>query len=486
MAEIISVRFRSEGKQYYFDPQGMTFHAGDGVIVETAGGIEYAKCIRGNFFLDESELAAPLRPVLRPATAEDEAIVERNREKEKYAFKVCQEKILEHDLEMKLVSVEYSFEGTKILFFFTSEGRVDFRALVKSLAAIFHTRIELRQIGIRDEAKMLGGLGICGRPFCCNSFLREFQPVSIKMAKTQNLSLNPTKISGTCGRLMCCLKYEQEAYEDLMKDAPRADSFVETPDGAGSIITVNTLRETVRVRLDNEPDSLKTYHNSEIRVIRSGKGKRPEDYVEPPKEELEKLRKVTVSAEEQYRREQAALAAALDEFMSEHTSRAAQEPAPQEPSHGSSRRRRGGDKGKNAEKAEKALEADLEREKEKQEQKSRRHRGRGKKEGAKEAAPAPVETVKGQTPAEPRKEGGSRRRHRGSRGSHSSEKKGQQNQQPQGQQVEKPKKQPAPQKPAQPEGNKPAGEGKEKKSGRPRWHRRGPRKPGGGSKPAGE
>ena len=480
MAEIISVRFRSEGKQYYFDPQGMTFHPGDGLIVETAGGIEYAKCIRGNFHLDESELAAPLRPVIRAATPEDLEVVARNQEKEKYAFKVCQEKILEHELEMKLVSVECSFEGTKILFFFTSEGRVDFRALVKSLAAIFHTRIELRQIGIRDEAKMLGGLGICGRPFCCNSFLREFQPVSIKMAKTQNLSLNPTKISGTCGRLMCCLKYEQEAYEDLMKDAPRADSFVETPDGAGNIITVNTLRETVRVRLDNEPDSLKTYHNSEIRVVRSGKGKRPEDYVEPPKEELEKLRKVTVSPEEQYRREQAALAAALDEFMAEHTSRAAQEPALQETSHGSSRRRRGGDKGKNAEKAEKALEADVEREKEKQEAKSSRRRNRGKKEGPKEAAP---EAVKEQTPAEPKKEGGSRRRHRGSRGGHSGEKKGNQPQ-PQAQQAEKPKKQqPAPQKPA--EGEAKSGEGK-KKSGRPRWHRRGPRKPGGGSKPAGE
>ena len=477
MTEIISVRFRSEGKQYYFDPQGMTFHAGDGVIVETAGGIEYAKCVRGNFHLDESELAAPLRPVIRPATREDEAVVERNREKEKYAFKVCQEKIAEHDLEMKLVSVEYSFEGTKILFFFTSEGRVDFRALVKSLAAIFHTRIELRQIGIRDEAKMLGGLGICGRPFCCNSFLREFQPVSIKMAKTQNLSLNPTKISGTCGRLMCCLKYEQEAYEDLMKDAPRADSFVETPDGAGSIITVNTLRETVRVRLDNEPDSLKTYHNSEIRVVRSGKGKRPDDYVEPPKEELEKLRKVTISPEEQYRREQAALAAALDDFMSEHASRVVQEPASQEPAQSTSRRRRGGDKGKNAEKAEKALEADVEREKEKQEQKARRNRGRGKKEGPKEAAPV-AEPVKEQAPAEGKKEGGSRRRHRGSRGSHSTEKAQKQNQQPQ----EKAKKpQQAPKAPA--EGKS---EGGEKKGGnRSRWHKRGPRKPGGG-KPAGE
>ena len=318
MAEIISVRFRSEGKQYYFDPQGMVCRPGDGLIVETASGLEYAQCVRGNFTLAEAELAAPLRPVVRAATEEDLAVVEKNREKEVYAFRVCQEKILEHKLDMKLVSVECSFEGTKILFFFTSDGRVDFRGLVKSLAAVFHTRIELRQIGIRDEAKMLGGLGICGRPFCCNSFLREFQPVSIKMAKTQNLSLNPTKISGTCGRLMCCLKYEQEAYEDLMKDAPRMDSFVETPDGAGTIISVNTLREKVRVRLDDAPDTLKTYHNSEIRVVRSGKGKRPEGYVQPPKEELAKLRKVTESPEDQYRREQAALAAALDEFLAEH------------------------------------------------------------------------------------------------------------------------------------------------------------------------
>lgn len=317
MAEIISVRFRSEGKQYYFDPCGLACKPGDGVIVETANGLEYARCVRENFILSEADLTVPLRPAVRIATPEDEEKVARNREKEKYAYQVCQEKILEHRLEMKLVNVEYSLEGNKILFFFTSEGRVDFRNLVKSLAAVFHTRIELRQIGIRDEAKMLGGLGICGRPFCCSSFLREFQPVSIKMAKTQNLSLNPTKISGTCGRLMCCLKYEQEAYEDLMKSAPRADSFVETPDGVGTIISVNTLREKVRVRLDDAPDTLKTYHNSEIRVVRSGKGKRPEDYVPPSKEELAKLRKVTESSEDKAKREQQALTAALNQFMTE-------------------------------------------------------------------------------------------------------------------------------------------------------------------------
>ena len=323
MPMIISVRYRSEGKQYFFDPRGLTCAPGDGVIVETASGVEYATCVRGNFELAESELTSPLRSVVRLATQDDEETVRRNRQKEAYAFKVCQEKIAEHRLEMKLVGVECSFEGTKILVFFTSEGRVDFRGLVKSLAAVFHTRIELRQIGIRDEAKMLGGLGICGRPFCCSSFLRDFQPVSIKMAKTQSLSLNPTKISGTCGRLMCCLKYEQEAYEDLMRDAPRVDSFVETPDGAGTVISVNTLREKVRVRLDDAPDSLKTYQNDEIRVIRSGKGKRPEGYVQPPKEELEKLRPGSESPEDQYRREQAELAAALDEFMAGHSERAA-------------------------------------------------------------------------------------------------------------------------------------------------------------------
>ncbi|MDO4517218.1 MAG: stage 0 sporulation family protein [Bacillota bacterium] len=475
MAEIISVRFRSEGKQYYFNPQGLVCHPGDGLIVETAGGVEYATCVRGNFILAETELAAPLRPVLRHATKEDMQVVERNREKEKYAFRVCQEKILEHNLEMKLVNVECSFEGNKILFFFTSEGRVDFRALVKSLAAIFHTRIELRQIGIRDEAKMLGGLGICGRPFCCASFLRDFQPVSIKMAKTQNLSLNPTKISGTCGRLMCCLKYEQEAYEDLMKDAPRMDSFVETPDGAGTIISVNTLREKVRVRLDSEPDSLKTYHNSEIRVIRSGKGKRPEGYVEPPKEELAKLRKVTESPEDQYRREQAALAAALDDFMAEHGSR--QQPE----SHGghTSRRRRG-DKGRKAEQAEKALEAAVEREKEKQEakEKSRRRRngGHGKKE-----TPAETESVKQQpetpkTPAEGKKEGASRRRHRGGRG------------RGHGAGAPNPEQQAAPQekakKPTAPAEDK--SEGGEKKNHRPRWHKRGHHRGGGKPTPPAE
>ena len=309
MVEIISIRFKNGGKEYYFNPNGVQFQVGDGVIVETARGTEYAYCIRGNNMVDEIDLTAPLRPVVRKATPEDAKLVEKNREREKHALSVCQQKIAEHGLDMKLVSAEYSFDGSKILFFFTSEGRVDFRALVKDLAGALHSRIELRQIGVRDEAKMLGGLGICGKPFCCSQFLDEFQPVSIKMAKTQNLSLNPTKISGTCGRLMCCLKYEQEAYEDLVKKAPKQDSFVETPDGAGTVSGVNLLRQTVQVRLESDPESPKTYHNCELCVVRSGKGKRPEGYVEPPLEELAKLRR---QEEDSVPTEEDSLAAAIE------------------------------------------------------------------------------------------------------------------------------------------------------------------------------
>jgi len=271
----------------------MQVESGQGVIIETSRGIEFGECIQGNTMVEDSAVVQPLRPLVRLATERDLEIVRRNKEKEARAFDICQEKIVQHGLEMKLVEVEYNFEGSKILFFFTSEGRVDFRALVKDLAGVFHTRIELRQIGVRDEAKMLGGLGVCGKPFCCATFLDEFQPVSIKMAKTQNLSLNPTKISGTCGRLMCCLKYEQEAYEDAVKRMPKAESFVETPEGVGTVASVNLLREQVKVRLDDAPETPKCFHNCEICVVRNGKGKRPEGYIVPPPEELAKLRKVT-------------------------------------------------------------------------------------------------------------------------------------------------------------------------------------------------
>ena len=281
MTEIISVRFKSGGKEYYFNPNGLQVAEGQSVIIETSKGIECATCSQPNTMIDEQQLISPLRPVLRLATEEDIRQMEENHKKEERAFQICQEKILEHGLEMKLIEVEYSFDGSKILFFFTADGRVDFRALVKDLASIFRTRIELRQIGVRDEAKMLGGLGICGRPFCCSSFLNDFHPVSIKMAKTQNLSLNPTKISGTCGRLMCCLKYEQNAYVDLLKRAPKQDSLVETPEGIGTVTQVNLLRETCKVVLDNDPENPRLFKNDELTILRSGKGKRPSGHEKP-------------------------------------------------------------------------------------------------------------------------------------------------------------------------------------------------------------
>ena len=294
MTEVISVRFRGGCKTYYFDPRGVQVTAGEHVIVETAQGLEYAQCAEGNHEVPDEQVVEPFRPMVRIATDHDRRVLERNRAREKEAFDVCQKKILQHKLEMKLVRVECSFDGSKILFFFTADGRVDFRELVKDLASVFRARIELRQIGVRDEAKMIGGLGICGRPFCCAQFMDEFLPVSIKMAKTQNLSLNPTKISGTCGRLMCCLKYEQDAYEDAIKRLPKNDSFVLTPDGTGNVSDVNVLKETVNVRLDDRTDGPRCYHNCEVCVLRSGKGsrdgiavpdKRPERYVEPLAEE---------------------------------------------------------------------------------------------------------------------------------------------------------------------------------------------------------
>ncbi len=293
MTEIIAVRFRSGGKEYYFDPKGERVKMGDEVVIETAKGPEFGVCCRGNSQVEDDQVVQPLRPLLRLATDRDKAAVQKNREREKEAFQICEEKIAEHKLEMALVRCECSFDGNKLLFFFTSEGRVDFRALVKDLAAPLHARIELRQIGVRDESKLSGGLGICGRPYCCNAFLEQFQPVSIKMAKTQGLSLNPAKISGACGRLMCCLKYEQDAYEDAVKRLPKAESFVETPDGAGTVCEVDYLREKVKVRLEEMPETPQTYAPDELNVIRSGKGRRPEGYVAPPKAELEKLRKST-------------------------------------------------------------------------------------------------------------------------------------------------------------------------------------------------
>ena len=280
MTEVISVKFKSMGKTYFFAPNGNTVATGDPVVIETAKGLEMAECVYGNHMVEDTSVVQPLRPVIRIATESDLRVAEINKEKEKEAYDICKQKISEHGLEMKLVDVECNFEGTKTTFFFTADGRVDFRDLVKDLAGIFRNRIELRQIGVRDETKMLGGLGICGRPYCCNQFVDEFQPVSTKMAKIQNLSLNPTKISGSCGRLMCCLRYEQEAYEELISKVPKQGTFVETPTGYGVVSQVNLLRQTVKVTLDGEGDDvIKTYEADEIAVVPGG---RPANGEKPP------------------------------------------------------------------------------------------------------------------------------------------------------------------------------------------------------------
>ena len=272
--EVVDIQFRPGQKIYFFDPDGKHYAPGDHVIIDTARGAEYGTCTGGNHKIPPKDVVAPLRKVLRLANAQDERIVEENRAKEKKAYDVCLQKIADHQLDMQLVSAEVAFDGSKILFYFTADERVDFRELVKNLASVFHTRIELRQIGVRDKAKMVGGLGICGRPFCCASFLDDFQPVSIKMAKTQNLSLNPTKISGTCGRLMCCLKYEQDAYEDLIRTSPKVESFVDTPEGRGTVVEVDLLRQRVKVRMEDAPETISVFANTDIAVLRSGKAKK--------------------------------------------------------------------------------------------------------------------------------------------------------------------------------------------------------------------
>ena len=272
--EVVDIQFRPGQKIYFFDPSGMNIEAEDHVIIDTARGAEFGICTGGNHTIPQKEVVTPLRKVLRLATPHDEKIVEENRNREKKAFAVCLQKIEDHKLDMQLVSAECTFDGSKILFYFTADERVDFRELVKNLASVFHTRIELRQIGVRDKAKMVGGLGICGRPFCCSSFLDDFQPVSIKMAKTQNLSLNPTKISGTCGRLMCCLKYEQEAYEDLIRRSPKLDSFVDTPEGRGTVVELDLLRQRIKVRMEDNPETVTVFANEDIAILRNGKAKK--------------------------------------------------------------------------------------------------------------------------------------------------------------------------------------------------------------------
>ena len=286
MAEVIGVRFKNVGKVYYFDPDGNTLKQGNMVIVETARGIECGEIAMENRQISDEGIVQPLKKLIRVATKDDLKKMEENAAKEKSAFTVCLKKIAAHKLEMKLVDVEYTFDNTKILFYFTADGRVDFRELVKDLASVFRTRIELRQIGVRDEAKMLGGLGICGRPFCCSTFLGGFQPVSIKMAKEQGLSLNPVKISGTCGRLMCCLKYEQEAYLDLIRSTPSVNSIVMTPSGKGTVTDLNMLPGVLQVRLDSAPDAApQTFQTSQVKLIKGGQ-------VNIDRSEMEELKKL--------------------------------------------------------------------------------------------------------------------------------------------------------------------------------------------------
>ena len=284
MAEVIGVRFKEVGKVYYFDPLDNKLNTGDMVIVETARGLECGEVATPNKIIPDEKIKQPLKPLIRIATEKDLNHLAENKIREKDAYKICEQKIANHKLEMKLVNVEYTFDNSKIIFYFTADGRVDFRALVKDLASVFRTRIELRQIGVRDEAKMLGGLGICGRPFCCNRFMGEFQPVSIKMAKEQGLSLSPVKISGTCGRLMCCLKYEQEAYTDLLKHTPKIGAIVKTPEGKGLVVENNLMARTLKVKLDNVPDDVgpKTFTVKECRIIRDG-------YIKVNRKEIEQL-----------------------------------------------------------------------------------------------------------------------------------------------------------------------------------------------------
>ena len=271
MTKVIGVRFKANGKSYYFSPGDLELQQGDHVIVETARGTECGEVAKGPHDVPDSSIVKPLKTVTRMADAVDVRRMQQNRADEKRAFSVCEERIAKHKLDMKLVDVEYTLDRNKILFYFTADGRIDFRDLVKDLAGVFRTRIELRQIGVRDESKMLGGLGICVQPFCCSRFLRDFQPVSIKMAKEQGLSLNPAKISGSCGRLMCCLAYEQPAYEYLNRITPGVGSIVKTPEGVGAVVETNVISGTLRVRMDPPATGFKTFHKDECQYLRGGK-----------------------------------------------------------------------------------------------------------------------------------------------------------------------------------------------------------------------
>ncbi len=288
MSDVIGIRFKPVGKIYYFLPNDFEIKPGMHVIVETVRGVEYGTVVLGRKTVDDEEFGQPLKKVIRIANEEDKKIYHENKEKERKAFRICNEKIRKHHLDMKLVDVEYTFDGGKILFYFTADGRVDFRELVKDLASVFRTRIELRQIGVRDEAKMIGSYGVCGRSLCCSSFLGEFMPVSIKMAKEQGLSLNPSKISGTCGRLMCCLKYEQEAYDDLLKHTPSQGALVETPDGRGVVEFVSLLKGRVKVRIEKGKEVfVEEYSADQVKILKNPKKNTNENIVEETLKTLE-------------------------------------------------------------------------------------------------------------------------------------------------------------------------------------------------------
>lgn len=293
MKNIVGVRFKKLGKIYFFNPKNLKVHKGDKVIVETAQGEEYGEVMIPNRFVEDEKIVAPLKKVIRIANYKDHKHNEECRKKEKEAFKVCQKKIKEHKLDMTLTDVEYKFDDSKILFYFTADGRIDFRELVKDLAAIYKTRIELRQIGVRDEVKKIGGNGVCGRELCCCTFLSDFEAVSIKMAKEQNISLNPSKISGNCGRLMCCLKYESEVYEDKLKRLPNIGAIVKTEDGEGEVDNIETLKEVVRVKIkDGEGHFYKKYNVKDIKVIKDVASDKIDEEEMENKEELEKLEKL--------------------------------------------------------------------------------------------------------------------------------------------------------------------------------------------------
>ena len=289
MVEVAGIRFKKVGKIYYFSPGNLKLKSGDHVIVETSRGIEYGTVAVPVKSVSEEDIVPPLKSILRIATPDDDKQIEINKEKEKEAMQICQEKIKSHNLDMKLIDVEYTFDHNKVLFYFSAEGRIDFRELVRDLAGVFKTRIELRQIGVRDEAKMMGGLGICGRQLCCSLFLSDFEPVSIKMAKEQNLSLNPTKISGTCGRLMCCLKNEQEAYEDILKTTPGVGYIVKTPDGNGTVTAVSVLKGIITVAIEDSGEKkLKEYHVDDLKILKKAAVKNDENV---DMAELKKLEK---------------------------------------------------------------------------------------------------------------------------------------------------------------------------------------------------